>query len=219
MAIVTQNIRLQLYNGTSSEWEESDLILRAGEPAYESDTTKLKIGDGRSLYRDLPYISVGEIDVRELSEEQKALIRGPKGEKGDPMTYNDLTADQRNDLKGEPGEPVYVDDVRADTSKRETVIVFSDGKSAAIPWGDKGDPGEKGDPGDDGSDASVDAGTGLNKSGAIISIDSSYVATKEDLDLYAKSIDIPKIVELSQKEYDALSNPDPDTHYFITVPI
>ena len=147
MAIVTQNIRLQLYNGTSTEWEESDLILRAGEPAYESDTTKMKIGDGRSLYRDLPYISIGEVDVRELSDEQRALIRGKQGPKGDPMTYNDLTAEQRLDLKGEPGESVYVDDVKADESKRETVVVFSDGKTVAIPWGEAGEPGEKGDPG------------------------------------------------------------------------
>lgn len=208
MAIVTQNIRLQLYNGKKSEWEESDLILRAGEPAYESDTTKLKIGDGRSLYKDLPYISVGEVKLSDFSDEEKKRIVGPKGEKGDPLTYNDLTADQRLDLKGEPGESVTIVDIKADSVASETVITFSGGQFIKIPWGKKGDTGEQGPPGHDGSDATVNAGTGLQKSGATIAIDESIVATKNEL---------PKIVELSQSEYDALINPDPNTHYFITV--
>lgn len=173
MAIVTQNIRLQLYNGTSSEWEESDLILRAGEPAYESDTTKLKIGDGRSLYKDLPYISVGEVKLSDFSDEEKKRIVGPKGEKGDPLTYNDLTPDQRLDLKGEPGESVSITDIKADSIARETVITFSDGQTTKIPWGQKGEVGQQGDPGpagENGSDANVVAGDGLVKIGDTVSI-------------------------------------------------
>lgn len=204
MAIVTQNIRLQLYNGTSSEWEESDLILRAGEPAYESDTTKLKIGDGRSLYRDLPYISVGEVKLTDFSPEEREKIQGPPGPPGKNLTYNDLTADQRLDLKGEPGESItikssYIDD------KGNTIIIFSDDKTIVVQRGAKGD------------DASIQAGQGISKNEGTISIDELYVATKEDLNVYAKKIDLPKIVELSQSEYDALTNPDPNTHYFITV--
>lgn len=204
MPIISQNIRLQLYNGTSTEWEESDLILRAGEPAYESDTTKLKIGDGRSLYKDLPYISVGEVKLSDFSDEEKKRIVGPKGEKGDPLTYNDLTADQRLDLKGEPGESItikssYIDD------KGNTIIIFSDDKTILVQRGAKGD------------DASIQAGQGISKNEGTISIDELYVATKEDLNVYAKKTDLPKIVELLQSEYDALTNPDPNTHYFITV--
>lgn len=206
MPIISQNIRLQLYNGKKSEWEESDLILRAGEPAYESDTTKLKIGDGRSLFRDLPYISVGEVKLADFTPEEREKIQGPPGPPGKAMTYNDLTADQRSDLKGEPGESItikssYIDD------NGDTAITFSDNNTIVVQRGAKGD------------NANIEAGQGISKSAGTISIDESYVATKEDLDLYAKTKDLPKIVELSQKEYDALDNPDPDTHYFITVPI
>lgn len=206
MAIITQNIRLQLYNGSSKEWAESDLILRAGEPAYESDTTKLKIGDGRSLYKDLPYISVGEVKLSDFSDEEKKRIVGPKGEKGDPLTYNDLTPDQRLDLKGEPGDSITIESSYID-DKGDTVITFSDNNTIVVQRGAKGD------------NANIEAGQGISKNEGTISIDELYVATKEDLNVYAKKTDLPKIVELSQKEYDALTDPDPDTHYFITVPV
>lgn len=40
-------------------------VLLLGEPAYETDTKQLKIGDGISDYKDLPYISEGTgIDSR-----------------------------------------------------------------------------------------------------------------------------------------------------------
>lgn len=56
-------------NGTKAELEEKNLILLDGEIAIEQDTQLMKIGDGQSLYSDLPYINRGP--------------RGFKGEKGD----------------------------------------------------------------------------------------------------------------------------------------
>lgn len=47
-------------------------ILKAGEPAFESDTGKLKIGDGIHDYLDLPYI--GEAN----SSDDRFIIRDPK---------------------------------------------------------------------------------------------------------------------------------------------
>lgn len=41
---------------TSQRWAEVNPILFAGEPAFETDTHKLKIGDGFSPYLSLPYI-------------------------------------------------------------------------------------------------------------------------------------------------------------------
>lgn len=165
--------RFQFYDGTKEELEASDLILLKGEIALETDeegTTRIKRGDGRSKYADLPYITIGEIKVDELSEEDKALIRGPKGEKGDPFTVDDFTPSQWLDLKGEPGK--------------------------------------------DGSDATVTAGKGLTKSGDTISVDDT-VAFKSDLTGFAKSADIPKMVSLTQKDYDKLSDKDHKMFYFI----
>ena len=49
-------ITYQLRRGTSSVWNKNNPLLAAGEPGYELDTHKVKIGDGTSYWKDLPYI-------------------------------------------------------------------------------------------------------------------------------------------------------------------
>lgn len=49
-------ITYQLRRGTSSIWNKNNPLLAAGEPGYELDTHKVKIGDGTSYWKDLPYI-------------------------------------------------------------------------------------------------------------------------------------------------------------------
>ena len=46
----------QLRRGTSATWKTNNPLLLAGEPGYELDTHKVKIGDGTSYWKDLPYI-------------------------------------------------------------------------------------------------------------------------------------------------------------------
>ena len=38
-------------------------IPKSGEPIYETDTGKLKIGDGKKAYKDLPYLGEKEFDL------------------------------------------------------------------------------------------------------------------------------------------------------------
>ena len=59
-------------NGTKAELEEKNLVLLDGEIAIEQDTQQMKIGDGQSLYSDLPYLNRGLQGAK-----------GDKGEKGD----------------------------------------------------------------------------------------------------------------------------------------
>ena len=49
-------ITYQLRRGTSAIWVKNNPLLAAGEPGYEIDTHKVKIGDGTSNWKDLPYI-------------------------------------------------------------------------------------------------------------------------------------------------------------------
>lgn len=104
MAIGVKSGRIMFQRGTKAEWENSKLILLDGELAVESDTSKIKIGDGKSKYIDLPYIEIGNIRVSDLSEEDIKKVTGPKGEKGDPMTFEDLNPEQKKELKGEKGD-------------------------------------------------------------------------------------------------------------------
>lgn len=51
----------QLKRGTAQRWIEVNPILKQGEPGFEYDTNKLKIGDGITPWNNLPY--QGEDDV------------------------------------------------------------------------------------------------------------------------------------------------------------
>ena len=47
---------IQLKRSTAARWMELNPILDKGEPGFEYDTKKLKVGDGSTSWRDLPYI-------------------------------------------------------------------------------------------------------------------------------------------------------------------
>lgn len=49
--------RIQLRKDTAGYWEIVDPVLAAGEPGFETDTSKLKIGNGTDSWNDLPYVS------------------------------------------------------------------------------------------------------------------------------------------------------------------
>lgn len=47
---------LQFKRGTASAFKKKNPILAYGEPAFEKDTNKMKVGNGVTQYNDLPYI-------------------------------------------------------------------------------------------------------------------------------------------------------------------
>ena len=49
----------KLKRGVAARWQELNYVLSAGEPGFEIDTYRLKIGDGETAWNDLPYIGVG----------------------------------------------------------------------------------------------------------------------------------------------------------------
>jgi len=48
-------IQIQLRRDTAANWTTSNPLLLEGEPALETDTGKLKFGDGSTTYNSLPY--------------------------------------------------------------------------------------------------------------------------------------------------------------------
>jgi len=52
-------VKIQLLRGTASDWTAKNPTLDAGQPGFEIDTYKLKIGDGELAWNDLPYVSGG----------------------------------------------------------------------------------------------------------------------------------------------------------------
>lgn len=47
---------IRFKRATAADWTLNDPILQEGEPGFESDTNKLKVGDGTSHWSELPYI-------------------------------------------------------------------------------------------------------------------------------------------------------------------
>lgn len=56
MAVITQ---IQVRRGTASQWTSSNPTLAAGEWGFETDTNKLKIGNGTSTWTSLSYAVTG----------------------------------------------------------------------------------------------------------------------------------------------------------------
>ena len=51
----------QVKRGTAARWEELNPILNPGEPGFEMDTCKLKIGNGSTPWKELPYVN--DVDI------------------------------------------------------------------------------------------------------------------------------------------------------------
>jgi hypothetical protein len=58
MAVVTQ---IQIRRGTASQWTSANPTLAAGEQGYETDTGKMKIGDGSTAWNSLAYAITGAV--------------------------------------------------------------------------------------------------------------------------------------------------------------
>lgn len=61
MANKVLNARILVYGGTAAALANENKVLMTRELAYESDTQKLKVGDGVTNYNDLPYF-MGDIE-------------------------------------------------------------------------------------------------------------------------------------------------------------
>jgi hypothetical protein len=58
MSVVTQ---IQVRRGTAAQWTSTNPILASGEWGYETDTGKVKIGDGTTAWNSEPYIGAGTV--------------------------------------------------------------------------------------------------------------------------------------------------------------
>lgn len=52
-------IRIRFRRGTASSWSSANTVLLSGEPGWESDTNKIKIGDGATAWNSLAYLVTG----------------------------------------------------------------------------------------------------------------------------------------------------------------
>ena len=68
--------KILLRRDRARDWTEKDPILDAGEAGFETDTGRLKIGDGIATWVELPYFIPMDNNIDE--------IVGPPGSPGNP---------------------------------------------------------------------------------------------------------------------------------------
>jgi len=56
-------VKIQLRRDTSTNWSSINPVLDLGEPGFEIDTNKLKLGDGISAWNDLIYLTPDFINI------------------------------------------------------------------------------------------------------------------------------------------------------------
>lgn len=64
---------IQFRRGTTKSWRSTKTKLASGQPGYDKDKHKIKIGDGSTLWEDLPYASgISAKEVLDSEESAKA---------------------------------------------------------------------------------------------------------------------------------------------------
>ena len=133
---------LQFKRGSSIAFRKANPILLKGEPAFEWDTKKLKVGDGETRYNKLPYIGDHSKPEDGKSAYQLWIDAGNKG------TVDDFL----NSLIGEPGKSTY--EIWLALGNEGTVVDFidsiqgkkgEDGDSAYDIWLQQGHTGTEED--------------------------------------------------------------------------
>lgn len=94
----------QLKRGKAAAWASANPLLRVGEPGFEIDTGKLKIGNGVDKYNDLPYLTSEEIRRIEGLEAQVLELQGVIGSEANNTGLYGLIAEKAK------AEDVYTKD-------------------------------------------------------------------------------------------------------------
>lgn len=89
-------VRVQHKRMSASDWASSSLVLLDGELGVESDTGRVKVGNGRDRFSALQYLTGPKGDRGDRGE------TGPRGADG-VMRFEELTNQQRESLRGPQG--------------------------------------------------------------------------------------------------------------------
>ena len=122
-------IRVQHKRMTASEWADSSIILLDGELGVESDTGRVKVGNGHDLYSNLLYLTGPKGDRGERGEQ------GQKGADG-VLRFEDLTSQQRETLRGAQGPtgPAGTQGLKGETGEPGQNIINQNGGQPLKYW-------------------------------------------------------------------------------------
>jgi len=122
-------VQIQLRRGTASQWTSTNPTLAAGEIAIETDTSKLKLGDGSTAWTSLAYFSAGSGDITGVDiTAGDGLDISQSG-----TTSGDYTATVSADLKANGGLVIESTEIalKLDASNITGTLAIADGGTGA----------------------------------------------------------------------------------------
>ncbi len=144
---------------TKSELEESKVILLKGELVLEADTGFFKVGDGKRIYSELPYLNVGpkgdqgEAATLQVSENETWIINGvdtgkpARGKEGTSISVKGKADSVTNLPKNPKDGDAYLVDGHLHIAYKG---VFTDCGNIKGEKGDQGNTGPRGPQGPQG---------------------------------------------------------------------
>ncbi|MGT2744877.1 hyaluronate lyase N-terminal domain-containing protein [Streptococcus phocae subsp. phocae] len=122
----------------ASQWKSENPIVDEGELVVELDTHKLKVGDGKTAYNDLPYYE---------GPQGVSITKVQLSETGDLSVW---IGDEENKLGNIKGDNLTIS--RNTLTEDGVQLIFSDGTEITIPKGPVGPIGPRGPEGPQGNE-------------------------------------------------------------------
>lgn len=134
LAAPTVRASLILKHGSSSDWENINPILQAGELGIELDTGLMKVGNGSSDYKNLPYINISSNKVEEIVEEKMNDALSSYIQKSENFTNGNLPVFDENGNLIDSGTSITecTDEKVASETALGSVVSSSDDNSIAV---------------------------------------------------------------------------------------
>tara|TARA_R110002153_G_scaffold148963_3_gene300355 strand:- start:17697 stop:19031 length:1335 start_codon:yes stop_codon:yes gene_type:complete len=125
-------VQIQLRRGTASQWTSTNPTLAAGEIALETDTNKIKLGDGSTAWTSLAYAAFGDITGVDITAGDGLDI----SQSG--TTAGNYTATVSADLKSNGGLVIESTEiaVKLDASSITGTLAIADGGTGSTSAGD-----------------------------------------------------------------------------------
>jgi hypothetical protein len=90
---------IQFRRGSTKKWRDTKTILASGQPGYDKNKHKIKIGDGEKLWSELPY--VGGLSEEEILAPEKDAKSKFKADKEDRVIFTYGTEAPDEDTVGQ----------------------------------------------------------------------------------------------------------------------
>lgn len=84
---------IQFKRGSTKSWLSQKKPLAAGQPGYDKDENKLKIGDGKKLWAELPYVTGLSASDILVPEDYAKTIATPTSANRPIITYGEAAPD------------------------------------------------------------------------------------------------------------------------------